>query len=340
MDIPSLLRRRGTSKWDIEGQTQKIDDHLDHHDHTRTRSFIALPIDFICKGCELLGTYKKRALGMFFLMMEAVSVVLEVIGKTKLKFLVAAFVLSSFGFGITLHAHFKRRTNRSDTATAEVPAEKQLRMLELVFSSIQLIASFIDLLLACLKVANNFDASVFPLAFAMVAVVFIFENDEIWDPLNDFPEKCPPGGADSVIIYTTSMRGVRRTYEDCYLVRTMFELHGVVFDERDLSLHGAFLSELRKLLDEERPSVPQVFLKGRYIGGAKELGELNESGRLGRMLRWARVEKGSQHCEGCGGSRFVPCLDCGGSCRVALNRREKRCEKCNENGLVRCQSCL
>ncbi|KAL5808229.1 hypothetical protein ACOSQ3_028920 [Xanthoceras sorbifolium] len=277
---------------------------------------------------------------MLFLVMEAVSVVLDAIGKTKLKFVIAAFVLSSFGFGFTFHAYFKRRTSRSDTATPNVLAEKQLMMLELVFASIQLIASFIDLLLACLKVENNFDVSVFPLAFAMIAVVFIFENDEIWDPLNDFPEKCPPDGADSIVIYTTSTRGVRRTWDDCYLVRSIFELHGVVVDERDLSLHGAFRSELRKLLDEERPSVPQVFLKGRYIGGAKELGELNESGKLGRMLRWARVEKGSQQCEGCGGSRFVPCLDCGGSCRVVVNGREKRCEKCNENGLVRCQSCL
>ncbi|KAI9173837.1 hypothetical protein LWI28_007332 [Acer negundo] len=140
------------------------------------------------------------------------------------------------------------------------------------------------------------------------------------DPLSDFPENCPPGGADSVVVYTTSLRGVRRTYEECTRVRNIFELHGIVFDERDVSLHGEFLSELRELLGEEggASSLPRVFVKGRYVGGADELSELNESGRLGRILRWARVETGLgwRACEGCGGARFVPCLDCGGSCKV------------------------
>ncbi|KAL5786947.1 hypothetical protein ACOSP7_003896 [Xanthoceras sorbifolium] len=295
MDNRSQLRRRGNSTWDMEGQTQTlIDDHLDdhHHDHTRTRSFIALPpIYFICQVAwrlSVINSYKKRTLVMFFLVMEAVSVVLDVIGKNKLKFLVAAFFLSALGFSFAFYAHIKRRASRSDTATTEVPAEKHLRMLKLIFST-----------------------------FAMIAVVFIFENDhEISDPLNNFSEKSPLGGADSII------------------------LHGVVLDKRDLSLHGAFLSELRKLLDEERPSVPQVFVKGRYIGGAKELGELNESGRLGRMLGWARTEAGWRPYEGCGCSRFVPCSNCGGSCRVLVDGVEDRCIKCNENGLVRCPSCL
>ncbi|KAL5747724.1 hypothetical protein ACOSQ2_025021 [Xanthoceras sorbifolium] len=163
------------------------------------------------------------------------------------------------------------------------------------------------------------------------------------DPLSDFPEKCPPGGADSIVVYTTSLRGVRRTYDECARVRNVFELHVVVFDERDVSLHGEFLSELRELLGEEEASVPSVFVKGRYIGGADELDELNESGRLGRILRWARVETGMgwRACEGCGGARFVPCLDCGGSCRVLVDGGVKeRCGKCNENGLVRCPACL
>ncbi|KAK2664338.1 hypothetical protein Ddye_002912 [Dipteronia dyeriana] len=165
------------------------------------------------------------------------------------------------------------------------------------------------------------------------------------DPLSDFPEKCPPGGADSVVVYTTSLRGVRRTYEQCTRVRNIFELHGVVFDERDVSLHGEFLSELRELLGEEEgaSSLPRVFVKGRYVGGADELGELNESGRLGRILRWARVETGLgwRACEGCGGARFVPCLDCGGSCKVLVDGGVKeRCGKCNENGLIRCPACL
>lgn len=162
------------------------------------------------------------------------------------------------------------------------------------------------------------------------------------DPLSDFPAKCPPTGADSLVVYTTSLRGVRRTYEACARVRDILELHGVVFDERDVSLHAEFLSELRELLGEEGVGVPRVFVKGRYIGGADDLGNLNDSGRLGRILRFARVETGMgwRACEGCGGARFIPCLDCGGSCKVIGDSGVKeRCGICNENGLVRCPAC-
>ncbi|KAA8520968.1 hypothetical protein F0562_011641 [Nyssa sinensis] len=139
------------------------------------------------------------------------------------------------------------------------------------------------------------------------------------DPLSDYPEKCPPGGSDVVVLYTTSLGGVRRTYEDCNRVRTILEAHRVVFDERDVSLHGEFLKELRELLGEG-VSVPRLFLMGRYVGGVEEVVGLNETGRLGRMMNWARVERGvgRQACEGCGGARFVPCLECGGSCKVLI----------------------
>ncbi|XP_031259802.1 uncharacterized protein LOC116117963 [Pistacia vera] len=161
------------------------------------------------------------------------------------------------------------------------------------------------------------------------------------DPLSDFPEKCPPGGADSVVVYTTSLRGVRRTFEDCARVLNIFEVHRVVTDERDVSLHGEFLKELRELLGEEEASVPRVFMKGRYVGGVEELSELNETGKLGRIVRAGRLETGigRQACEGCGGARFVPCLECGGSCKVVVDGVKERCGKCNENGLAHCPAC-
>uniref|UniRef100_A0A5B7BMU2 Putative glutaredoxin domain-containing cysteine-rich protein 1 n=1 Tax=Davidia involucrata TaxID=16924 RepID=A0A5B7BMU2_DAVIN len=160
------------------------------------------------------------------------------------------------------------------------------------------------------------------------------------DPLSDYPEKCPPGGSDVVALYTTSLGGVRRTYEDCNRVRSILETHRVVFDERDVSLHGEFLNELRDLLGEG-VSVPRMFVKGRYVGGVEEVVSLNETGRLGRMMNWARVERGVgwQACEGCGGARFVPCLECGGSCKVLIGDTKERCPKCNENGLVHCPVC-
>ncbi|KAH6822637.1 hypothetical protein C2S53_008078 [Perilla frutescens var. hirtella] len=163
------------------------------------------------------------------------------------------------------------------------------------------------------------------------------------DPLGDFEEICPPGGADAVVVYTTSLGGVRRTYEDCNRVRQLMETYQVVFDERDVALDGGFLSELRELVGEGA-AVPRVFVKGRYIGGAEEVVGLNETGRLSRILNWARVERGAGRlgCRGCGGARFVPCLGCGGSCKIVVEgkRERERCGECNENGLVHCPICV
>lgn len=83
-----------------------------------------------------------------------------------------------------------------------------------------------------------------------------------FDPLSEFPEKCPPGGAETVVLYTTSLRGVRRTFEDCNRVKSVLELQQVVVDERDVALHGEFLKELKGLLEEEA-TVPRLFVKGR-----------------------------------------------------------------------------
>lgn len=164
------------------------------------------------------------------------------------------------------------------------------------------------------------------------------------DPLSDFPEVCPPGGSHLVVLYTTSLGGVRRTFEDCNRVRAILENHRVVFDERDVSLHGPFLGELKELVgsgDGTGVPVPRLFVKGRYLGGGGEIVELNESGRLGGILSSARVERGIgwQGCEGCGGARFVPCLECGGSCKLIVGDDKERCPKCNENGLVHCPLC-
>ncbi|CAH8382569.1 unnamed protein product [Eruca vesicaria subsp. sativa] len=167
-----------------------------------------------------------------------------------------------------------------------------------------------------------------------------------WDPLREFPEKCPPGGGDGLVVYTTSLQGVRRTYEDCMRVRAIMEQQGVVVDERDVSLDAGVLSELKELLQEEATvAPPRVFVKGRYLGGAAEVTVMNENGKLGRVLRWARVERvgeeGRVTCEGCGGARWVPCLECGGSCKVAAKGEGwEKCFKCNENGLIRCPVCF
>ncbi|WOL02209.1 hypothetical protein Cni_G10928 [Canna indica] len=172
------------------------------------------------------------------------------------------------------------------------------------------------------------------------------------DPLDGYPERCPPGNPDGVVLYTTTLRGVRRTFEDCEQARRTLEAHaldaGVVVDERDVSLHGEFLRELRELLGEEM-AVPRLFIRGRYVGGVDEVVELSETGKLRYILRWVARRAGGDNsgkggrrdCEGCGGARFVPCLECNGSCKVVGEdgKSIERCDQCNENGLMLCPLC-
>ncbi|KAF9604099.1 hypothetical protein IFM89_002774 [Coptis chinensis] len=92
-------------------------------------------------------------------------------------------------------------------------------------------------------------------------------------------------------------------FEDCNRIRTVTDLHQVVFDEHDVSLHSQFLNELREMLGEG-VSVPRLFIKERYIGGVDEVIELNELGRLSKLLNaiGRSREPGSGVCEGYGGS--------------------------------------
>ena len=59
----------------------------------------------------------------------------------------------------------------------------------------------------------------------------------------------------------------------------------------------------------------------------------------------ACAAKDDRGCEGCGGARFVPCWECGGSCKVVVAAdggaatATERCGKCNENGLMMCPIC-
>lgn len=103
------------------------------------------------------------------------------------------------------------------------------------------------------------------------------------DPLEGYPERCPPGNCDGVVLYTTTVRGVRRTFEDCERARREMEAHtvetGVEVEERDVSLHGEYLKELRELVGEGA-ALPRLFIRGRYVGGVEEVVELGEIGKL------------------------------------------------------------
>ena len=110
--------------------------------------------------------------------------------------------------------------------------------------------------------------------------------------------------------------------------------------ERDVSMDSRFKEELRKLMGTEQVKVPVVFVKGRFVGGAEEVVKLEEEGKLGVLFEGI-PPKALGECEGCGGVRFVMCVECNGSCKVLDEDRKKtlRCGQCNENGLIQCPMC-
>ncbi|KAK6122221.1 hypothetical protein DH2020_044036 [Rehmannia glutinosa] len=174
------------------------------------------------------------------------------------------------------------------------------------------------------------------------------------DLLDVFESICPPNGENKVVIYTTSLRGVRKTFDDCNAVRSAIEKQGISICERDISMDKGFRNELKELMNGKENNElipPRVFLKGRYIGGVEEVMKMVEEGSLGQLLQGLPRGRQGYVCEGCGGLRFLPCSTCNGSCKMVLKEDielgEKqgnrtvivRCSNCNENGLVICPIC-
>ncbi|XWS56998.1 hypothetical protein CRYUN_Cryun09bG0133700 [Craigia yunnanensis] len=150
-----------------------------------------------------------------------------------------------------------------------------------------------------------------------------------------------PGSEDRIVVYLTSLRGIRRTYEDCYAVRMIFKGFRVWVDERDISMDAAYKKELQSVLKEKNVSLPQVFIKGKYVGDADIIKSMFEVGELAKILDGFPRRQPGFVCEGCGDVRFVPCGNCSGSRKVFDEDQGllKKCLECNENGLIRCPDC-
>ena len=150
-----------------------------------------------------------------------------------------------------------------------------------------------------------------------------------------------PGCEDKVVIYFTSLRGIRKTYEDCCSVRMILRGFRVPVDERDISMDAEYRKELQRALGGKAMSLPQVFIRGKYVGGAEEVKQLNEVGELSNLLEGFPMRDPGSVCVGCGDARFVPCPNCNGSRKVFEEEEGelKRCPDCNENGLIRCPGC-
>nr|CAB3482281.1 unnamed protein product [Digitaria exilis] len=198
---------------------------------------------------------------------------------------------------------------------------------------------------------------------------FFVDGDDVTPAALKLRRPLPRAGK-TVVLYFTSLRGVRRTFEDCRAVRAILRCYRVRLDERDVSMHAAFKSELLDHLllaaGEVGPAaLPRVFVVSggggllHDLGGAEELRELHEAGDLGRALALAGCDAsppvtatghvGGGACAACGEARFVLCGTCHGSCKVFVGDDEgcrrrfagffRQCPDCNENGLIRCPVC-
>ncbi|KAL9676224.1 hypothetical protein QQ045_004437 [Rhodiola kirilowii] len=154
--------------------------------------------------------------------------------------------------------------------------------------------------------------------------------------------RCPPGGENSVIFYTTSLRGIRKTFEDCTAIRFLLKSLKVKFYERDVSMDLELRNELWNVMGA-RVIPPCLFIKGQCIGGADEVVRLHEQGQFHKLVQGIR-EVNNQPCQNCSNIGFFLCSICTGSCKVVWEDETKellfiRCSYCNENGLVRCHGC-
>ncbi|KAM7270145.1 hypothetical protein ACFE04_029359 [Oxalis oulophora] len=160
-------------------------------------------------------------------------------------------------------------------------------------------------------------------------------------PMNNASLLRSPCTDNRIVLYFTSLRGIRKTYEDCCEVRMIFRGCRVQVDERDISMDSSYRKELQSLLGVKAISLPQVFIRGKHIGGVEEIKQMNEVGELAKLLSGFPVCDPRIVCEHCGDARFVPCPDCSGSRKIFEEEegRMRRCVDCNENGLIRCPGC-
>ncbi|KAG6492846.1 hypothetical protein ZIOFF_047814 [Zingiber officinale] len=120
-----------------------------------------------------------------------------------------------------------------------------------------------------------------------------------------------------LILYSTSLRSIRRTFADCSAVRAILRGFHVSVDERDVSMDASFRRELQELLGKGRPVVlPQVYIGSRWLGGVEEIRQMHEAGELVKMLDGVAVQDPAIVCGACGGMRFIPCSNCYGSRKV------------------------
>lgn len=143
-----------------------------------------------------------------------------------------------------------------------------------------------------------------------------------------------------MVVYFTSLRVVRPTFEACKSVLSILHGFRVQIDERDVTMDSGFIAELNRVMGRTGLTLPRVFVGGTYVGGAEEVRQMHEVGELKKLLEGLPAADPTE-CHVCGGHRFVVCDECNGSRKVYTDKAGfKACNGCNENGLVRCPSCF
>lgn len=72
-----------------------------------------------------------------------------------------------------------------------------------------------------------------------------------------------------IIVYTTSIRTVRKTYDDCKYVLGVFHNLRVRIEERDIYINEFHHRELEERLDLKnvlKLPVPQIYINGQHVG--------------------------------------------------------------------------
>ena len=72
-----------------------------------------------------------------------------------------------------------------------------------------------------------------------------------------------------IVVYTTSMGGIRSKVKECAYIRKLFDNLGLKVDERDIFMHKDYQSELDMRLAIQNASVPHVFVNGDSLGVRK-----------------------------------------------------------------------
>ncbi|KAK1583347.1 hypothetical protein Q3G72_022937 [Acer saccharum] len=143
----------------------------------RPRRMNQLLWDMLCLICKLnrnflifCKEYKRQTLAVLFVLLEAISVMLETFGKNTVGSVLASFILSVFGAGVTLYTTFVMKERIRNI---------ELVAVEIVFSFVQLIVTYIYLIIKFLRIKSNYEVSLFPLAFAIIVLVFAFKKNPV-----------------------------------------------------------------------------------------------------------------------------------------------------------------